>query len=73
MNLIEVKKGNRVQFINHKHDYFMEAFLIVDREEGSANGYKIMLNGKLAGSFKAYQPFSKKCRALITEWQLEEY
>jgi len=73
MNLLEVKKGKRLQFINHEDDSFLEVFQTTDRREELANGFKIILNGKLIDSFKSFPPFSQKCKELIEEWELEEY
>jgi hypothetical protein len=73
MNLINVKKGIRLQFINYEYDHFMEVFLRKDRQEPNENGYRILLNGKLVASFETFPPFSSKCKALINEWDLEEY
>ncbi len=73
MELINVKKGKRVQFINHEFDHFMEAFLVKDRKEAWANGFKIILNGKLVHTSQTFKSFKTKCNTLISEWDLEEY
>ncbi|MFD0798479.1 hypothetical protein ACFQZJ_13485 [Maribacter chungangensis] len=72
MKLIEVKKGKRAQFVNDEHNHFMEVFLVSGRNIAAENGYKIRLNGSLINSFSEFQPFSRKCRELITELELEE-
>lgn len=72
MNLTEVKKGKRIQFINDEHNYFMEVFRVIDRNKEIENGFKIRFNGKLIHSYTEFQPFSKKCRNLINEFELNE-
>lgn len=73
MELIKVKQGKRLQFINYEYDHFMEVFMVNDRPENRSNGYKIRLNGELVGDFKTYPLFSKKCKNLIKDYELEEY
>ncbi|WP_161595364.1 hypothetical protein [Maribacter aurantiacus] len=73
MELIKVKQGKRLQFINNEYEHFMEVFQVTDRPEQSENGYKIRLNGELVGDFRTYPPFSKECKTLIKDYKLEEY
>lgn len=73
MKLIEVKKGKRAQFINHEHDYFLEAFLVNESKDISKIEYKILFNGQLIGRYETYALFSKKCRDLVKEWNLQKF
>ncbi|WP_116772513.1 hypothetical protein [Maribacter litoralis] len=72
MNLTGVKKGKRIQFVNDEHNHFMEVFRVMDRNMEVENGFKIRLNGELIHSYSEFQPFSRKCRDLINEFELDE-